>query len=208
MAGLDHFQRLNTGAPRGGNALDMLFTNVPQCIEEEWVLPPLEIMKGMWSNYKCIYLAAKLGRARNYRRVTRMRRSRNRDRELAFAADLRDWDWERLREANDVTNMAAILEQAIAKLTKRHFLLESVRNRSNEDPLVMRSIRRLASTAELLRNLKKTDSRVEGDLLSHLIRIFPEEFATPISEIYNRINDTGYWHMQWKTEHLTRNSPD
>ena len=60
-----------------------------------------------------------------------------------------------------------------------------------------------SETADMLRNSKKTDSRVEGDPLVHLIRSFPEEFTVRVSEIYNRINYTGYWPAQWKTEHLT-----
>ena len=35
------------------------------------------------------------------------------------------------------------------------------------------------------------------------MRCYPEAFALPISIIYNRINDTGYWPSEWKTEYLT-----
>ena len=58
-------------------------------------------------------------------------------------------------------------------------------------------------TTELLRAVKKTDSRVDGDPLAHLVRCHPEAFAAPISTICNRINDSGHWPLQWKTEHLT-----
>ena len=58
-------------------------------------------------------------------------------------------------------------------------------------------------TVELLRSAKKTDSRVEGDPLAHLVRKYPESFAGPISKIYNQINDCGRWPKRWKTEHLT-----
>ena len=57
--------------------------------------------------------------------------------------------------------------------------------------------------ADLLKNSKKTDSRVKGDPLPHLIRSYPLEFAVPVAEIYNRINETGEWPKRWKTEHLT-----
>ena len=57
-------------------------------------------------------------------------------------------------------------------------------------------------TAELLRASKKTDSRVEGDPLPHLIRTFADSFAVPVAEIYNRIIETGRWPSTWKTEHL------
>ena len=58
-------------------------------------------------------------------------------------------------------------------------------------------------TAELLRAAKKTDSRVDEDPLAHLVRCHPEAFAAPITVIYNKINDSGHWPLQWKTEHLT-----
>ena len=58
-------------------------------------------------------------------------------------------------------------------------------------------------TVSLLKNAKRTDSRVEGDPLPHLIRSFPDAFAVPVAEIYNLINETGRWPIKWKTEHLT-----
>ena len=58
-------------------------------------------------------------------------------------------------------------------------------------------------TEALLRNAKKTDSKVDGDPLPHLVRCHPAAFAAPIAAIYNRINDTGTWPTGWKTEHLT-----
>ena len=58
-------------------------------------------------------------------------------------------------------------------------------------------------TVKMLKESKKTESRVEGDPLTHLIRSFPHAFADPVSKIYNRINKTGYWPAQWKTEYLT-----
>lgn len=54
----------------------------------------------------------------------------------------------------------------------------------------------------LLRNSKKTDSRVEGDPLPHLIRRYLINFATLVAEIYNQINETGRWLVEWK-KHLT-----
>ena len=61
----------------------------------------------------------------------------------------------------------------------------------------------LERTEALLKNAKKTDSRVDGDPLPHLVRRHPAAFATPIAAVYNRINDTGTWPASWKTEHLT-----
>ena len=58
-------------------------------------------------------------------------------------------------------------------------------------------------TTELLAAVKKSDSYVDGDPLPHLVRSYPRAFATPITAIFNEINDTGTWPKDWKTEHLT-----
>ena len=57
--------------------------------------------------------------------------------------------------------------------------------------------------AELLQQSKKTDSRVDGDPLAHLIRKHPYSFAAPVAEIFNKVNTEGVWPSTWKTEHLT-----
>ena len=61
----------------------------------------------------------------------------------------------------------------------------------------------LERTTKILRESKKTDSAVAGDPLPHLIRGYPTEFAVPVMEIFNRINDSGKWPTNWKTEYLT-----
>ena len=58
-------------------------------------------------------------------------------------------------------------------------------------------------TTALLKAVKKTDSRVDGDPLPHLVRRHPEAFAEPITMLFNEINRTGQWPTSWKTEHLT-----
>ena len=58
-------------------------------------------------------------------------------------------------------------------------------------------------TTELLRNAKKTDSRVDGDPLAHMVRRYPEAFVEPVSGIFNKINKEGIWPKSWKTEHIT-----
>ena len=58
-------------------------------------------------------------------------------------------------------------------------------------------------TEELLGKAKKTDSRVDGDPLAHLVRRFPKAFASPVAAIFNKINGEGVWPRSWKTEHLT-----
>ena len=72
-----------------------------------------------------------------------MRRLRNPDREIAFANDLKGWDWGRLVEEDDVDAMWEEVQKTIAVLTERHFPLVHVRKRSNESPWITRGIRRL-----------------------------------------------------------------
>ena len=59
------------------------------------------------------------------------------------------------------------------------------------------------TTAKLLGTAKKTNSRVDGDPLPHLVREFPAAFATPLADIYNEVNRMSQWPRRWKTEHLT-----
>ena len=49
------------------------------------------------------------------------------------------------------------------------------------------------STLKMLKGAKKTNSRVEGDPLPHLVREHPEAFAEPVMEIYNEINRSSEW---------------
>ena len=51
-----------------------------------------------------------------------------------------------------------------------------------------------------MRPSKKTDSRVEGDPLPHLVWSYAASFAPPVA---HKINETGRWPSSWKTEHLT-----
>ena len=137
------FHRVETGVTRGSNVLDQVYSNIPETIRDARVLSPLETEGGVESDHKCFYVAAEIKKHRDYRWVVRMRRTRNCDRELAFAADLSSSDWSGMAVASGVSEMAAILEARIAELMEKHFPLARVRRRSNEDPWITRSIRRL-----------------------------------------------------------------
>ena len=56
---------------------------------------------------------------------------------------------------------------------------------------------------ELLENMKKKDSHVEGDPLPHLVRGMPALFATPVAMLFNKSCGTSSWPENWKTEHVT-----
>ena len=112
-------------------------------MKEKLVLPPLRSNAGAASDHKCVYVAAEFGDDRKYEWIVRMRRTRNPEREAAFAADMRDWNWSEITNDRDVDRMAGSLEQVVATLTDRHFPLARVRKRSNESPWITRHIRRL-----------------------------------------------------------------
>ena len=312
----DDLRLIDTAPTRGNSTLDLVYATCQEnCVEVE-VLPPLDTAAGLRSDHRCVYIKCEFPPARGYTWVVKMRRTRTRAAEEAFVADLTAWDWSGLEASPTADGMAAVLEEAIAALTERHFPLVRTRRRSNEDPWITRSIRRLwkkkiriykkfgksqswwetdhklqeeirnakeffverllddgnngrpfyaatkklaaatptqpwkvtdmfvgmgpnevcgevldffgklarteshgmpevprvngglghfsvERTADLLRASKRTDSRVEGDPLPHLIRSYPDCFASPVAKIYNRINDTGEWPARWKTEHLT-----
>ena len=316
MAVAADLRRLTTGPTRGNATLDLVYTTIMDRIKEVTTLPPLDNGAGVLSDHRCIYIKAEFPTERGYNWVIRMKRTRTKAREDAFARDLACWDWRPLQEAPTVEGMTQELELAMSTLTEKHFPLARVRRRSNEDPWITRKIRRLwkkkvrvykkegksdkwwrvdsdlqreigeaksdfverlleggnngksfyaatrklsaakttqewtvsdlfvglkdeevadkvldyfggiaksdrpgipdlprvhgglddftvERTADLLRRAKKTDSIVEGDPLPRLFKAYPEQFALPVSLIFDRINRTGRWPEKWKVEHLT-----
>ena len=139
----DDFKLIPTGQTRGINTINLVFTNVPDAVieGETRTLPPLQAASGALSDHKCVYVAATFPRARSYRWISQLRRTRNDDREAAFVSDLREYDWTGLE--GDVDMMAAKLREVIDCLTDKHFPLERIRKRSNESPWITRKIRRL-----------------------------------------------------------------
>ena len=307
---------ITTPPTRGRNNLDLIYTNALEKCKEIVVLPPLDTIAGVRSDHNCVHIRCEFPVVREFTWVAKMRRTRTKAEEDAFAAELGDWDWSGLASSGTVDDMAHELEKVVATLTERHFPLVRVRRRSNEDPWITRSIMRLwkkkiriykkygksqswwetdhklqeeitrakesfveklledgnngrpfyaatrklaaasatqpwrvndlfvgmgpgevcegvldffggiamtesegmpdlpravgglgffstERTSTLLRTSKKTDSIVEGDPLPQLIRSYPDSFARPVAEIFNRINETGRWPARWKTEHLT-----
>ena len=296
-----------TDPMRGSSTLDKVYSTVNNLVEEVKTLPPLDSPDGVCSDHRCIYIRVKFPRSRGYCWMVRMRRTRTKAREEAFARSLAAYDWSGVEECGGVDGMVEELESAIAGLTDQHFPLARVRRRSNEDPWISRKIRRLwkkkiraykqggktekwwridttlqeeirlakedfvdrllsegnsgkafyaatkklssakhapawsvndlfvgMSPGEVCSNVldffggiarseapgmpdfdrapgglprcqgaKKTNSIVADDPLPGLARAYPDQFATPVAMIFNRVNDTGYWPARWKEEHLT-----
>ena len=134
---------VKSGPTRGSNTLDRIYSNVTDRTVEKSVLPPLDAEHGGVSDHSCVFVKDRFPKARDFTWVAKVRRTRTRATEDAFAKDLRDWDWTDLSGAPTVDGMTAALEGAISTLTERHFPLVRVRRRSNEDPWINRSIRRL-----------------------------------------------------------------
>ena len=132
-----------TPPTRGDNCLDRVYTNTINECEDAMVLPPLDAPSGASSDHKCVHVRGVFPALRNFTWVAKLRRTRTKAADDAFAAELQGWDWSELERAESVDLMADELENAIAALTEKHFPLVRVRRRSNEDPWITRRIRRL-----------------------------------------------------------------
>ena len=54
-----------------------------------------------------------------------------------------------------------------------------------------------------IKQAKKTNSVVPGDIFPSLYKHFPFELAKPIAAIFNRIVEVFDWPQQWKKEYVT-----
>ena len=72
---------------------------------------------GVGSDYRCVFLASKLGRERRFKWLVRLRRTRNQNREKAFANELGCWDWTGFEDLPTMEGMVEKLEAVIASLT-------------------------------------------------------------------------------------------
>ena len=139
-----NFREVATGPTRGNNKLDIIYTNSPDDIVEAMMLPPLQAATGALSDHRCVYAACNLGQNKDYEWVAKMTRKRMPKREQEFAAEMAMWNLtDHLTSPSIVDDMATELEQKIIELTEKHFPLQRVRRRSNEDPWITRHIRRL-----------------------------------------------------------------
>ena len=139
-----NFSEVATGPTRGNNKLDIIYTNSAEDIVEALTLPPLQATSGAVSDHRCVYAACNLGQNKDYEWVARMTRKRTPGRERDFAAEMAGWNLtDRPISPSSVDDMATELEQKIIELTEKHFPLQRVRRRSNEDPWITRQIRRL-----------------------------------------------------------------
>ena len=143
LTAVDNFGTVDSPPTRGNAALDKMLTNAGCLTRVVNVLPPLETPGGLKSDHGVVYAEAEFPCAKNFRWVVKWRRTRNKEREDAFARDLDQWDWSALDETGDPTAMTSHLEDVISALTEKHFPLTRVRKRSNEDPWISRKIRRL-----------------------------------------------------------------
>ena len=79
--------RLIVTAPtRGLNNLDLIYTNAIEKCEEVLVLPPLDTSTGIRSEHRCVHVRSEFPPVKNFTWVAKLRRSRTRAAEDAFAA--------------------------------------------------------------------------------------------------------------------------
>ena len=143
LEGPDIFSRIVTTPTRGSSVLDVLFSNIGECLTEKLVLPPLQTDAGAPSDHRCVYAEFKMPDCRPYTWVVKYRRRRTRKTEENLAKDLENWDWDELRDCQDVDSMWASFARVIETLNEIHFPMERTRKRSNEHPWITKSIRRL-----------------------------------------------------------------
>ena len=129
---VDDFEAINSGPTRGASTIDIVYTNVGQHVNsyETRCLPPMRSGGGADSDHRCVYVDALFLPERNFKWVANFRRTRDKSRERAFAADLAEWDWSGLGSEADA--MANRLSEVVGELTEKHFPLARVRKRSNE----------------------------------------------------------------------------
>lgn len=102
--------------------------------------------------------------AGGYTWIVKLRRTRTKATEDAFAADLSAWDWQALKCFKSVDEMAGELEKTIDVLTECHFPLVRVCKRSNEDPRITPFIRWLwKKKIHIYKRLGKSQSWWETD---------------------------------------------
>ena len=111
-------------------------TNIYSNIVESLVLPPLQTVPGATSEHRCVFVASKFSRQRDFKWEIRVRRTRSRQREEAFTEELGDIGWSELRGSADVNQMTEKFEKNFGEPTEKHFPLARVQKRSNESPWI------------------------------------------------------------------------
>ena len=89
----DSIEMVKTGPTRGANTLDIVYTNVPDCISEASTIDPLESGGGLLSEHRCVAITVTLPKVRDYIWKTKKVRKRSDRADAAFAADLRGFQW-------------------------------------------------------------------------------------------------------------------
>lgn len=87
LAVVDDFKALDSPPTRGNVALDRLISNAGGSTKVAAVLPPLETPGGLRSDHGIVYDEAEFPAAKKYIWIARWRRTRNKEREDAFAGD-------------------------------------------------------------------------------------------------------------------------
>ena len=151
---------------------------------------------GAVSDHRCVYTAAIFPKSRNFQRVSQWRRTRDRDREAAFASNLQAHDWSDLTGGVDI--MTARLRKVIGELTDRHFPLERVRKRSNEFPWITRKIGGCGK--EKFDFTRKVVERKPGGILTGTCKPDLERRGAPLSTACWKRAPGGRASMLWRRD--------
>ena len=136
-----------TAPTRGANLLDLVFTNVPDLVKLADVRAPLESETGSASDHGCVHVEAVVPATRNFVWTKRTVRKRSDSADERFAHDLSNTGWD-FRPDDGPDHLVRTFENRIAALTDKHFPLQTIRARSNEDPWITNGIRRRDCTRD------------------------------------------------------------
>ena len=140
---VEHMTTIGTGPTRGNNVLDIVYTNMGENTVKSRVLPPLDDKQGIPSDHNCVFVATRIPDRPSYTWEVKLKRTRTKQREEAFACAMKATDWSGILMSRDANQMTRTLEKVIDDLTNAHLPLARVRKRSNESPWITRHIRRL-----------------------------------------------------------------
>ena len=132
-----------TAPTRGSSLLDLAFTNIPDLVNLADVRAPLESEAGATSDHGCVHVEAVVPVARDFVWTKRTVRKRSDSADERFAHDLSGTGWD-FDPDDEPDRMVQMFEEKIATLTEKHYPLQTIRARSNEDPWITNGIRRRA----------------------------------------------------------------
>ena len=145
----DSFTLLDCGPTRGGSTLDLFYTNASPDDSSCESFPPLVTEGGIVSNHSCVKVGIEVPVTKDYVWVKKTTGKRTEEGNIGFAAELGEANWEDILSGSP-DEMVEKFDDWIRQCTDKHFPLQTVRQRSNEDPWITKGIRQRAKRKKRL----------------------------------------------------------